>query len=122
MKINILLFGILMSACAVLAADAALPPLPSGTTSYWSYGIAAVTPILVWLIRKAVPTIPTPLLPTATPFIGLALGYALNKLADAHLDWVDMAKAGALAVFIRETVNQLVTKRLGNRPTKISLD
>lgn len=92
--------------------DPATAPLPSGKTSYWTYAISIVTPIIVWLVRMLVPKIPTPLLPIATPFVGLALGALLNVVADAHLGWVDMAKAGALAVFVREVTNQAITLQL----------
>lgn len=86
--------------------------LPADTSGYWDYGIALVTPVLVWLFAKFGPTIPVMILPLLAPAFGLLLGFALNKLGAAHLSWVDMTKAGGLAVFVRELVNQLVTKRL----------
>ena len=90
----------------------ALPDLPQTVSEFWKYGIAAITPIIVWGIRALAPKIPTVLLPVSTPFIGLALGLALKWLAGVDLPWIDLAEAGALAVFIRETVNQAVTKPL----------
>lgn len=93
-------------------APAGLPALPHDLPSFWKYGVAAVTPVLVWAIHSIVPKIPTVLLPSITPAIGLGLGYAINALAGANLGWVDMAEAGALAVFVREVVNQAITKRL----------
>jgi len=112
MKTKLTLFILFIFASLALAAtnafDPATAPLPTGTTSYWTYAISVVSPIIVWLVRLLVPKIPTVLLPTMTPFVGLALGFALNHLANANLGWVDMAKAGALAVFIREVTNQSI--------------
>lgn len=89
-----------------------LPELPGDVGSYWKYAVAAVTPMIVTFIHFAVPKLPKVILPSITPFIGLALGYVLNQLGAANLGWVDMAEAGALAVFIREITNQAITKRL----------
>lgn len=86
--------------------------LPTTVSDYWTYGISVVTPLIVLGVKKVIPKIPTWLLPTITPFLGILLGLALNKLGASHLGWVDMAKAGALAVFIREVVNQTITQNL----------
>ncbi len=88
------------------------PVLPSTPSDYWAVGIGIVTPFIVAGVRKLVPTIPPALLPAITPVIGILLGLSLNWLAGAHLGWFDAAKAGALAVFFREVVNQTITKRL----------
>lgn len=98
---------------ALMAQTNTVPPLPDlpGTVSeYWKYAIAALTPIIVWGVRKLVPKIPDRLLAASTPFVGLLLGLALNKIASLNLTWVDMTELGALAVFIREVINQNVTK------------
>lgn len=98
---------------ALMAQTNNVPPLPDlpGTVSeYWKYAIAALTPIIVWGVRKLVPKIPDRLLAASTPFVGLLLGLALNKIASLNLTWVDMTELGALAVFIREVINQNVTK------------
>jgi hypothetical protein len=94
------------------AFDPGNSTLPTGTSGYWDYGIALVTPVLVWLFAKFGPSVPVMVLPLLAPAFGLILGFALNKLGAANLSWVDMTKAGGLAVFIRELVNQLVTKRI----------
>lgn len=94
------------------AAPEAVADLPKSVGQYWDLGITAVTPVLVTLVWKCVPKLPKWVLPAITPLIGLGLGLAVNWLAAANLGWVDMAKAGALAVFIREIVNQAVTKRM----------
>lgn len=96
-----------------------VPPIggiPQSKGEFWDLGIAAVTPIIVWLVRLGAPKIPSVLLPSITPFIGIGLGLLLNKLAGANLSWVDMAKAGALAVMIREVVNQAITQPMAGRP------
>lgn len=106
---------------AVMAQTNTVPPLPDlpGTVSeYWKYGIAAVTPVIVWAVRYIVPKIPSRLLAVSTPFVGLLLGLALKWLASVQLPWVDMVEAGALAVFIREVVNQNVTKPLEAKAEK----
>ena len=87
-------------------------PLPQTVSQYWDLIIAAVTPLIVTGVWKLVPKIPKWVLPVSTPVIGIALGLAMNKLASANLGWVDMAKAGALAVFVREVINQAVTQQL----------
>lgn len=96
-----------------MAADApAGEALPQTKSDLWKYAISAVTPIIVWLVTLVAPKIPKVLLPTATPLVGIGLGLLLNKLGASNLGWVDMAQAGALAVFIREVVNQAITKQL----------
>jgi len=88
-----------------------LAELPKSTQEFWVLGIAVVSPLIVQGIKWAVPKIPKLLLPSVTPFIGMALGYGLNALGTADLGWVDAAQAGALAVFVREVVNQAVKSR-----------
>lgn len=88
------------------------PDLPQTVSEYWKYGIAAVTPLIIWGIQALIPKVPRRLLPVLTPFVGLLLGLVLNKLANLQLPWIDLAEAGALAVFIREVVNQNITKPL----------
>lgn len=110
----------LLTAIAVVAQTNGVPvpgtdtpaPLPTNTAGYWELAIAGITPLIVTGIKKAVPKIPTMLLPVVTPFLGIALGFGLNALTKADLGWVDMAKAGALAVFVREVTNQWITKRM----------
>jgi hypothetical protein len=97
---------------SVPSSPTSLTDFPTSTDALWSYAISIVSPVLVWLLAKYAPMIPKPFLPVVTPLIGLGLGFTLNKLAGANLGWVDMAKAGALAVFIRETTNQWITRQL----------
>lgn len=111
--INLIGFGIVGFTLALMAQTNTVPPLPDlpqTVSEYWKYAIAALTPIIVWGVRKLVPKIPTVLLPVSTPFIGLLLGLGLKQLAGLNLTWVDMAEVGALAVFIREVINQAITK------------
>lgn len=84
----------------------AVTPLPQNKADFWLLGIAGVTPLIVAGIRKLVPKIPPLLLPVSTPFIGMALGAGMNWLAHKNYGWLDLAQVGALAVFVRETVNQ----------------
>lgn len=108
----------LLTTIAVMAQtnDTTLPggpaPLPTNVSGYWELAIAGITPMLVTGLRWVAPKIPTMVLPLVTPFVGIGLGFAMNALGNAHLGWVDMAKAGALAVFVREAVNQVITKRI----------
>jgi hypothetical protein len=95
--------------------------LPQSKTEFWVWGIALVTPLIVAGVKKVVPKIPKLLLPIATPFIGIGLGALLNWLQKSNLGWVDMAQAGALAVFVREIVDQaartdVVQNALGRAP------
>lgn len=102
-----------------LSGTNALPPgfdpatanFPSTKTEFWTWGISIITPVIVWGFGK-IPKLPRPVLPILTPIIGVLLGLALRKLGALNVSWVDMAQAGAVAVFIRESVNQLVTKQL----------
>ena len=82
--------------------------LPQSKTEFWVWGIALVTPLIVAGVKKVVPKIPKLLIPITTPFIGIGLGALLNWLQKSNLGWVDMAQAGALAVFVREIVDQAV--------------
>ena len=92
--------------------------LPTSAAGYWTLAIAGITPLIVTGIWKLVPKIPTLVLPLITPFIGIGLGLALNRLTAANLAWMDMAQAGGLAVFIREVFNQAITKRMAVDPAK----
>lgn len=94
-----------------VALDPSKTPFPNTKEEFWVWAISLVTPAIVWLFGK-IPQLPRPILPMLTPAIGIALGLGLRQLANLHLNWVDMAQAGTVAVFIRETVNQLVTKQM----------
>lgn len=85
--------------------------LPTKPSEYWTLIISVITPGIVYCIGK-VRSVPRPLLPIMTPVIGIVLGLALNYASKFNLSWFDMAQAGALAVFIREAVNQAITKQL----------
>jgi hypothetical protein len=91
----------------------------------WDYVIALVAPVVVAGVKWLVPKVPKVALPMITPFVGIGLGFALNAVADANLDAITMAKAGAMAVFVRETVNQTlkatgISKDEKEVPTSIS--
>jgi hypothetical protein len=90
-----------------------LPPLvllPPSPSDFWVLGIGLVTPIIVSGVRRLVPAIPTILLPAVTPVIGLLIGLGLHY-AGQNFGWWDGAKAGALAVFFREVVDQAIKAR-----------
>lgn len=91
-------------------------PLPNSVSTYWELAIAGISPLIVTGIWKVVPKIPVVVLPLLTPLIGIGLGLLVNKLSSAQLGWVDMAQAGALAVFVREVVNKAATKGLASAP------
>jgi hypothetical protein len=96
------------------AIDTVSGALPATKDQYWAWAIAAVTPVITWAFGK-IPMLPRPVLPVLTPFIGMFLGFILQKLDAAHLHWYSAAGAGTIAVFLRETTNQLVTKQLKPR-------
>lgn len=102
------------------AFDPVTAPLPKDVGGYWEYGIAIVTPLLVWLFARFGPSVPVLVLPMLAPVVAIGLGLILNQLSSANLAWVDMAKAGTLAVFIRELTNQLLTKRMNSEPIKMT--
>jgi len=114
-------FGLMLVPLAVLAQTNTVPTLPADlpktVSQYWDLGISIVTPLIVTGVWKFIPKVPKWVLPTITPLIGIGLGLLVNKLANANLGWVDMAKAGALAVFIREVINQAITKHMAAPPT-----
>ena len=106
---------ITLSSLAQTNADSTLPggapggsttSLPQSKADFWLYAIAVVTPMIVMGIKKAMPRIPTVLLPVSTPLIGIGLGYLMNWFAAKNYGWVDMAQLGGLAVFIRESWDQ----------------
>lgn len=112
--------AVMSTAVAIAQTNVAVAlPGASATVSYsaqyWDVAIASLTPLIVTGIAKVAPKLPKFLLPLVTPLIGIALGLGLNWLTKINLSWVDMAKAGALAVFIREVVNQTVTKQLTSK-------
>lgn len=100
----------------VEGAQASSAALPQTASQYWDLAIAVATPSIVFGIYRLVPKIPKWILPASTPFIGILLGLAVQVLTPLNLTWMDMAKAGALAVFIREVFNQAVTQRMLNAP------
>jgi MFS superfamily sulfate permease-like transporter len=101
------LWFLCMSTFVVLAQAPETPVAPAMDRSQlWDYAIAIVSPIIVWGINKIIPNVPKLLLPTITPLVGIGLGYALNYMVGLNMSVIDMAKAGALAVFIREVTNQ----------------
>jgi len=87
-------------------------PLPKTVSDYWDLAIGAVSPMIIWVLAKVMPKIPRAFLPVMTPVVGIGVGWLVNWLGGQNLGWVEMAKAGALAVFFREVVNQWVTKRM----------
>lgn len=87
--------------------DANLKLLSDGT-SLWGYAVAVLSPLVVLGLRRlsAQRRIPKVIWPLITPAVGLLIGLALNAAAKAGLSAEEMAKAGALAVFVREVINQ----------------
>jgi len=92
--------------------DVSNSALPSSTSDFWTYAIAVVVPLIVGGINNLVPKLPKFVLPISTPFVGIALGALLKALGLADMGWVDMAQAGGLAVLVRESWNQIVTKQI----------
>jgi MFS superfamily sulfate permease-like transporter len=82
------------------------------TAQQWAYAIAIVTPLVIAGAKKLIPQVPKWLLPCISPLVGIVLGWALNAVTSANLSWVDAGQLGALGVFIREVVDQCVTKQL----------
>lgn len=111
------LLTVTLAAFAQTNAPGTLPTeLPQTLSQYWDLAIAAVAPLIVTGLWKLMPKIPSAVVPLMAPVVGIGLGLLLNWLAKANLGWVDMAKAGALAVFVREVTNQVITKRLATPP------
>lgn len=111
------LLTVTLAAFAQTNAPGTLPvELPQTLSQYWDLAIAAVSPLIVTGLWKLMPKIPSAVVPLMAPVVGIGLGLLLNWLAKANLGWVDMAKAGALAVFVREVTNQVITKRLAAPP------
>ena len=111
------LLTVTLAAFAQTNAPGTLPvELPKTLSQYWDLAIAAVSPLIVTGLWKLMPKIPSAVVPLMAPVVGIGLGLLLNWLAKANLGWVDMAKAGALAVFVREVTNQVITKRLAAPP------
>lgn len=115
---------LLVALCAVFALPVlaqvtnvppVLPPLPKTVSDYWDLAIGAVSPLIIWGLAKVMPQIPRAFLPVMTPVVGIGVGALVNWLAGQNLGWFEMAKAGALAVFFREVVNQWVTKRMAEQ-------
>lgn len=117
-KINLFLLTFLALTVSALFAQTnsvpTVPGAPADLGGYWDLAIAAISPIAVTLVAFVVPRLPKWVLPSMTPVVGIVVGLALNKLAGANLSWYDMGKAGALAVFVREVINQAITKRLAS--------
>lgn len=112
MLFGLLALPVIAQVSTNLPGGGVVTPLPSTKAEYWDLAIGAISPIIIWVLAWLMPKIPKPLLPTLTPLVGIGLGLLVNWLAGQSLSWFEAAKAGALAVFFRELVNQWVTKRL----------
>ena len=108
--------GLVLMAQDVVAPTVDGVQLPTTVADYWTFGIAAVTPLIISGVKAVLPKIPKGLLPVLTPVVGIGLGLALNALGQADMGWIDMAQAGALAVFVREVVDQNIKKTLAPPP------
>lgn len=118
--IRILLLGLVLVGFVVsaqtLTNDA--PPVPGGAVKefpttrqeLWQAAIMIITPVIVLGISK-IPKLPRPVLPIIAPILGVILGQLLKLGDQANLPWWDSAAAGGLAVWLRETVNQTITKQ-----------
>lgn len=98
-----------------IAAQGNLNTVVDSSVDAWNLIISVVTPTIIWLIAKYVPKVPKMFLPALTPAVGVLLGMLLNWLADLNMGFIEMGKAGALAVFVRETVNQGVKAYIANQ-------
>jgi len=90
---------------------ASLPPMEgiaTDTNTLWVLSISFITPFIVAGIKAIVPKIPSIFLPPSTLLIGIGIGLGLQALGKVDLGWMDMAKAGALAVMIRGTWDEAV--------------
>lgn len=83
--------------------------------------IVIATPVLVWLLAK-IPRMPDKALPVLAPVVGVGLGLIANALGWAVLTPIDATQAGALGVFVREIVNQWVTKPINNQKEQAAQD
>lgn len=106
-------FVVALCACALAQTNVVEPVTPPLTVNVdvWDLVIGVICPVLIWGLTKVAPKIPKPLLPAITPAVGVGLGLLINWMAGQNLTWFESAKAGAMAVFVREMVNQWVTKR-----------
>ena len=121
MKKILLIVTVFFAFVGILFAQATEPP-PGGTVdsvTLWNYVVAIVSPIIIWGVNKLVPRIPKLLLPLASPFVGLLVGIALNKIAGADLSAQASMVFGGLAVLVREVSNQAL-KAVGAIPTDAS--
>lgn len=91
-----------------IASQSNLSTVVGSSLDAWDLIISSITPVIIWLVAKYVPMVPKMFLPALTPVVGILLGMLLNWLAGLNMSWLEMGKAGALAVFVRETVNQSV--------------
>jgi len=118
-KINTLFtFGLTVGVAIILAAVVATGAIAAEGTTGTSLAnlinqlsplvITVSVPLIIIAIKKALPNIPTVLLPIAAPFVGI-LG---DFLVTVVTGWapaggmVVAAAAGALGVFLREVVDQ----------------
>jgi hypothetical protein len=92
-------------------------PLPKTLEEFWFYGIALITPLVVFGFGK-IPQLPRPVLPMLGPLVGIILGFVLEKAGAMNIPWWHGGLAGAFATTLREMVNQLVTKQL--KPLELS--
>ena len=120
-----LAFSVIVAAQVTNAVSgASASTLPSNPTEYAVLAIAVLTPLIVGGVYKFVPNIPKVILPCLAPLIGILLGLVISWLSKMNLGWIDMAQAGALAVFVREVFNNAVTKQMAtpDKPVVLPVD
>lgn len=112
--IGILVFALIMFLLALpgLAQDGGTAPAPTTPISLPHLLISVITPVVVWGISKVVPVIPRSWLPLLAPLVGALVQHLVDYVTGLNLTWLDGATAGGLGVFVREVVNQQVTKRI----------
>ncbi len=101
-------------------ATGAAAPLPSTGNPTIDAIITVLVPVLVTGLKKLCAAkgfrIPKAVWPITTPFLGLLIGQLLCWLLSVEASVFDLAKAGALAVFVREALDQLWKTRKSSQP------
>lgn len=103
-----ILFALFAMTMAAFGADAppAVPP-PTDAINLLNLIITGLTPVVIFGVKKVVPTIPTVLLPVAAPVVGIGVDFALRKAGIETGGAVAGAVWGALGVWLRELQDQV---------------
>lgn len=113
---KIVLLAVWLIGCATVGATPETNRIAviQSNEQFHTWALGCGTTFCVYMLGR-IPWMPRPALPLMAPLIGYILGSSAAYIGGLSCPWTNFIEAGALAVFIRETWTNLVTKRFKKR-------